>query len=146
MPATINLSNVPIKETGIRQTFEQARADFRGAVEAWRQAMEVLRDAQLQLREAEREMVYREAELRFEPTVAGKNAEERAASLLTVCASDKSHQANAEKAELARQEVQRWTDEANEAKERIALAKRVMDFTTAWLRFRTTEEETNGHR
>jgi len=136
----------PSESVGVRQTFEQARADFKETVNAWRTALEVLRDAQSKLRDSEREMTYREAELRFEPWVVGRNAEERAASLLRLCAGDMAYRTNAEKAELARQEVQRWTDEANEAKERIALAKRVMDFTTAWLRFRTTEEEINGHR
>jgi len=129
-----------------RKRFEQANTDFQLAIGAWRTALEVLRDAQSKLREADREIIYREAELRFDPNVMGRNAEERAASLTTICGQDTAYRANAEKAELARQDVQRWTDEANEAKEKIALAKRVMDWGAAWLKFRTTEEETNGHR
>ena len=135
----------PEGSMGVRQTFTEGRQTFEKALDEWQTAMEVLRDAQGKLRAAERDLGDREAELRFEPLI-GKNAEERTASLRLVCKEDPFWKATSEAAELNRQEVQRWTDEANEAKERIALAKRVMDFTTAWLRFRTTEEETNGHR
>lgn len=130
---------------GVRQTFEEARSAYKVEIEAWRIAMEALRGAQSELRQSERELDDREAELRF-TDIEGANAEARAAALRLACKRDPHYHQVQEAAELQRQDVQRWTDEANEQKERIALAKRVMDFTTAWLRFRTTEEETNGHR
>ena len=127
-------------QPGINETFKEAEALYTEQSNAWALAAENLRDVQSRMRAAEYEMELIEGFTRLSPEVmAGKNSEERSAQVLLAVDADVAYSAFWQERETSRQLVARWQDEAMLARDKMAKAKRVMDYCIALVNWRATK-------
>lgn len=116
--------------------FEAAVMEYSEAAIRWEKAATALRDVQSRLREFRREMEYREAELRLDPAVGeGKNEAARAAILTGLVAADAMCRECVRMIDALQVDVQQLQDEIAAASNRMSVAKKIMDFSTAYVRF-----------
>lgn len=125
--------------------FRDAEEEYVQALERWHVAAETLRDAQARLREADREVQYADAVLRLTPGLKGSTADARAAHVVVLARDDPEHRKLITAADSYRAEVARWQDECAAARDTMAKAKRVMDFSTALLTFKSSQLQGGEH-
>lgn len=119
-----------------RALFEAARERYQEESRAWETAALALAERQARAREVRRELDLIEARLAVIPdVVAGKNAEERAARLAVALGDDAAWARMTAEAEEGAREIAKAQVGAQAARDRLALAKRELDYEIAWVEY-----------
>ena len=123
-----------------RVNFNEAAAAYLDAAKGWAEVSAALAGAHERAREVKHALDLLEAQVTLSPEVAaGRNAEERAAKLRLALAADGAWQRLRGEADSLSARAAVLSNEAVSARDALSLAKRIMDFETAWLRFLSRE-------
>ncbi len=121
------------------EAFQEAVDDYRAAQGEFNDVARQLHINAESLRILQRELVDLEAGVRLGHVFVGKNAEERAAELRMALREDTPYQSQLAGLDLLQASIQFFHDGASSARDRMALAKRMMDYSIARTQFLAKE-------
>lgn len=115
-----------------RESINEAVRSYEHALIEWETCARDIRELSSRRRDLERDIEFRRAELRLDPRIDGKNEAARDAQMLEIAKDDVLYLGNLSALDTTKTEIQRLQDESSAARDRMSLAKRIIDWAIVY--------------